>query len=56
MPRIQTSCKYCKKDVRVLTGDEEGNRLGYYCVLNKMENGECPDKCEWFIPEKPYVV
>jgi len=57
MAKIQTSCKYCKSDIRILTEDKEGTKVGYYCILNKMENNKCPDDCEWFIPDKKiYVV
>ncbi len=55
MSGIKINCKHCRKDITI-TSNPSDKPTKYYCVLNKMENGECPDNCEWFIPKKMYVV
>jgi len=56
MVRVQINCKHCRK-MTSITSDVSSEREGkYYCTLNKMENNECPENCEWFIPDKVYVV
>ncbi|HID25207.1 MAG TPA: hypothetical protein EYP23_01905 [Thermoplasmata archaeon] len=59
MVKLQVNCKHCRSDIKILTGGETEESIvgrNYHCTLNKMENNECPGNCEWFIPDKVYVV
>jgi len=56
MAKIKVSCKYCESDIKLLGDKGKKTGVNYYCVLNKMENNECPEDCQWYIPKKMYVV
>ena len=40
----------------MIPADEDRNVRRYYCTLNKMVDGSCPDDCEWYLPSKTFVV
>jgi|GEM_PF-4222236 len=55
MMRVRVDCKHCRKDAEFIPADGK-EIIRYYCALNRMENGSCPEDCEWYTPDKSLVV